>query len=407
MNIQENLKESMLSIKANKLRSVLTIVTIVIGITCLVGMLTAVEGLRERTLSQYARLGLNSFSIESVRNWRNRRQGIIQKDVPRIEFREAMEFFDRFDRSIGTPGLRAGITGIGKAVRGSKQTDENLRISGVDENYLAVEMIELEIGRNFTREEIESNSPVAIIADQPYSQLYETDENPIDTYATALGIRYKIIGKLKKIGASSTGKDRFFLVPVQEARRKGSSHVEIYVYVNKLINMDEAVGEATGLMRAIRGDKPTDTDSFEIERSTEVEESINSQMNILRSIGFTIGGITLVGACIGLMNIMIVYVRERVREIGVRKTVGATAREIRMQFLTETIFICQLGGVVGILLGLLVGNGTALLLDASFVLPIGPLITGTLVSTLVGVLAGYVPANQAAKVDPIESLRYE
>ena len=182
---------------------------------------------------------------------------------------------------------------------------------------------------------------------------------------------------------------------------------EVYVQVNNMEDMEETVGESIGLMRSIRGDHPTEPDSFEIERSDEAEREINNLMNVLRMVGYIIGTITLIGACIGLMNIMLIYVKERTQEIGIRKTVGATSQEVRMQFLTEAVFICQVGGLLGILMGVLIGNGTAMLLNASFIFPIGPVLVGVLISTLVGVLAGYIPANNAAKVDPIESLRYE
>ena len=409
MNLRENIKESLRSVLSNKLRSALTIATTAVGITCLVGMLTAVEAMRQNYLNEYARLGVNSFTIHSVNNWRRRRNGLASKNVPRISYAESQAFERLYNRDFGIPGVRMGVTGASVLSRASKKTHPNIRISGVDDNYLRVEYLELDYGRNFTSQEVDGGAPVAIIGNQAYENLYEKGQSPVDTYIVAYGTRYRVIGKLKKLGDSDRGKDRFFLIPLQQARRLSRRRpwMEIVVAAHDLSFMDEALGEGIRLMRSIRRDGPSQEDSFETERSSEAEEGINQTMSVLRAIGYIIGTITLIGACVGLMNIMFIYVRERTKEIGLRKAVGATAQKIRLQFLTESVVVCQLGGVAGIVFGLIVGNLTALAMSASFTFPFGPISLGVIVSTLVGVIAGYIPASNAAKVDPIESLRYE
>ena len=409
MNLRENIRESIRSMRLNMLRTILTVLTIGVGITCLVGILTAVEAMRMNYLNEYARLGVNSFTIQSVRNWRNRRRGIIQKDVPPLKYSEALTFINRYDTKIGRPSLRVSVTGRSELSRGQQKTYPNINISGVDDHYIFAEFLTIEEGRNFTRKEIEDGSPVAIIGDEVYTHLFKADEYPIGSHITALGTRYNIIGQIKKVGSSNRRQDQMLLIPLPRALQKikQSPRLRIIVQVYELEDIEDAAGLGMQLMRNIRGDKPQKEASFELRRNTAVEERINKESNRLRLVGYIIGSITLIAGCIGLMNIMLIYVKERTREIGIRKAVGATAYEIRMQFLTESICICQIGCVVGAFFGLLIGNGTAVALNADVIFPLTTLLIAVLISTLVGVLSGYIPAQKAAAVDPITSIRYE
>ena len=172
-------------------------------------------------------------------------------------------------------------------------------------------------------------------------------------------------------------------------------------------NIDYAMGEATGLMRQIRGDKIGEEDSFELVRSDSVTEALDNMINGLRMGGFGIGAVTLLGAAIGLMNIMMVTVTERTREIGVRKALGATPKKILRQFLVESIVICQMGGIAGAILGIIVGNIMANFLGGAFVIPWVWITVGLVICVIVGVVSGYIPAKRAAALGPIESLRFE
>ena len=369
MDLEENIRESIRSMRLNMLRTALTVLTIAVGITCLVGVLTAVEAMRENYLREYARIGVNSFTIHSVRNWRNRRRGIVKKDVPPIKYREAIEFINRYDSKIGRPSLRIGVTGTATLTRGSKKTHPNVSINGVDNDYVFAESLSIEEGRNFTYTEVEKGRAVAIIGNELYSNLFEVNEDPIGAEIIARGTRYKVIGKLKKVGTSSRGHDRLFLVPLPRGLEKigeQTLNLRIVVQVYELEDLEDASAIAEQLMRNIRGDRADSESSFELKRSIAMEERINDQSNYLRLAGYLIGCITLTAACIGLMNIMLIYVKERTKEIGLRKALGATAYKIRMQFLTESICIAQIGCSIGLLFGLLIGNGTAMLLKAQF-----------------------------------------
>ena len=412
MDIQENIRESYLALKANKLRSILTMITICIGIACLVGMLTAIEAMRQNFLNDFAKLGANTLTVRSVSNFRNRRKGTFVKYIPPLKFSDILSFSRNYDRAYGIPSIVGQVTGQAVIRFGGFKTNPNKVILGVDERALFVQGVPLARGRNFTVDEVEGGNNVAIIGYEIYEELFqERGVDPIGAYVLARGGRYKVIGYLEHLGTSQKGDERYFLIPLQAARRLGVAgrqpFYETSVYINDMFEMDTAEEVARQLMRRIRGDRPQDPDSFDIRRSDSAERSLNRVAVSFRIGGYTLGFITLMSACIGLMNIMLVYVKERVHEIGLRKAVGATSWEIRMQFLTEAVFICQLGGISGILLGILFGNLAARIAGASFTFPYSATMIAVALSTLVGVLAGYIPARNAARVDPIESLRNE
>ena len=226
------------------------------------------------------------------------------------------------------------------------------------------------------------------------------------------GNNYKVIGVLEKKGGfgGDTEEDRNVIIPLINARRldkNGRMRFNITTVIQDKEQVDFAMGEATGLMRQIRGDRIGEDDSFEVERSDSVTEALDSITNGLQLGGVAIGAVTLLGAAIGLMNIMMVTVTERTREIGIRKALGATPQRIRQQFLIEAITICQMGGVVGAVLGIVVGNVMAKFLGGAFVIPWVWITVGLVVCLVVGLVSGYLPAKKASRLDPIDALRFE
>jgi putative ABC transport system permease protein len=228
-----------------------------------------------------------------------------------------------------------------------------------------------------------------------------------------LGRRFKVVGELEKSGndMGGGGADRLVIIPLitgnQMPRQKALTY-EIKTMILKKENLFYAMAESTGIMRKVRRDPLGQEDSFEINRSDSMLKSMNEITGYLKVGGGLVGFITLLGASIGLMNIMMVSVTERTREIGVRKALGATARQIRQQFLIEAIVICFLGGMAGVLFGVLMGNAVASLIgEGAFIVPWLWVTVGLLVCVAVGLISGYYPAFRASKLDPIESLRYE
>jgi putative ABC transport system permease protein len=249
------------------------------------------------------------------------------------------------------------------------------------------------------------------------AELVETlfpNKEPLNALISVVGEKYKVIGVLEKKGngIGGGGTDRTFLVPLEVARRLAAGRTityDITTLVSSATDMPMALGEATGLMRKIRRDQLGRPDSFEITKSDSLTEELDNITGYLRTGGFLVGFITLLGAAIGLMNIMLVSVTERTREIGVRKALGATPLRIRQQFLIEALVVCQLGGLAGVCLGIVIGNLISSIISSGggFVIPWVWMVFGLVVCVVVGLLSGYYPAWKASKLDPIESLRFE
>ncbi|MEP5791785.1 MAG: ABC transporter permease [Cyclobacteriaceae bacterium] len=411
MNIRENIKEGINSVKANKLRTILTAAIIAIGITSLVGILTAIEGIQTSINDSFSNLGANTFDVESKRSNRGNRDGKSAKVFPPLKFDDLVRFKDKFDA--GTVAVNAWVTGIAEAKRGSNKTNPNTRVQGGDYDYLLVEGYDVKVGRSFSRTEVDNGAMVVIIGREIQDALFDKGEDPINKSIKFVGSKFKVIGVLEpQGGASGNGSaDRMCLVPMITARKLAAGrqlNYEATVAVNDPNNMDAAVGLATGLMRAIRRDPIKQEASFEIRVNQSLAERLGEITGYLRIGGFTIGFITLLGASIGLMNIMLVSVTERTREIGVRKALGATPLKIRQQFLIEALVITQMGGLGGIVLGIGIGNLTSIAItDSGFVIPWVWILFGVTVGMIVGLISGYLPAYKASKLDPIDSLRFE
>jgi putative ABC transport system permease protein len=415
MNILENVKEGMRSIKSNMLRTVLTALIIAIGITSLVGILTAIDGIQSSVDNNFASLGANSFDIKTPQFYRQRRRGRSEKILPPINFREAMAYKNRFGYS-AVISVSTGITGSAQVKYESKKTNPNTQLIGIDENFLGIKGYKLENGRNFSVNDLESALNVVIIGSDLKKQLFENTD-PINKEITTLGMKYKIIGVLEKKGSMNGGEaDRIILMPMQSGRNIAGNRnlsFDITTSVPNITDLDGIMGEATGIMRVIRQDAIGQPDSFEMERADSFAKEVENITGYLRIGGFGIGFITLLGASIALMNIMMVSVTERTREIGIRKSLGATPTRIRQQFLIEAIVICVIGGIGGLILGISVGNLISKIISAgdtvgaSFIVPWLWMFVGIMISIIVGVISGIYPAIKASKLDPIESLRYE
>ena len=410
MNLAENIREGIKSIKSNLLRTILTASIIAIGITSLVGILTAIDGIKSSIDTSFSSLGANSFDVRRKRPDRKVQSGKEQKQYPLLQKDEVLEFKDRFE--IGTTSLHLWITQSAELKYGSKKTTPNYTVQGVDENYMIVRKYNIESGRNFTQLDAQGAANYAIVGYEVVKNLFE-DEDPINKKISFYGRKYVIIGVLEKKGSfgGPTRADRTVFVPFKNAIRSARSgwlDYQITVTVSDPTQMDHAVGEATSLMRKIRRDQIGAEESFEVRVNKTLEEELEELTGYLRIGGFSIGFITLVGASIGLMNIMLVSVTERTREIGVRKAIGATPKKIRLQFLIEAILICIMGGIAGVIIGLSIGNVVSNLIKAgNFVAPWEWVIMGFIVCMIVGLISGYYPAFKASKLDPIDALRYE
>ena len=411
MNFLENIKEGLRSVRANLLRSVLTALIVAIGITSLVGILTAIDGIEYSVNESLSSLGANSFDIYSKDNRGAAQDGVKEKVYSPLLLTEAQRFISEYKVN-AIVSLSARLTILAEIKHGSEKTNPNVNVTGVNDEYIAIKGLNIEEGRNFSPFEIQQGGHVAVIGHELAKTLYGEGKHPVNTVVSFKGMQFKVIGLLKEKGSLSENNfDNMMLIPIVVANQLAAGvglNYRLNVGVSDPNQMDFAMGEATGVMRKIRRDVIGHENSFELEKSESLAQEMESITNGLRFGGFGVGFITLLGASIALMNIMLVSVTERTREVGVRKALGATPLRIRQQFVIEAIVVCVLGGIGGVLMGILIGNliSRAIGIDA-FVVPWMWMLVGMVVCVAVGLFSGYYPAHKASKLDPIESLRFE
>jgi putative ABC transport system permease protein len=406
----ENLRIALRAIKSNRVRAILTICIIAFGIMALVGILTAIDAIKSSLTNQFTMMGANSFTISSHgMNFRSGDERTRTKNFTRISYREASEFKSRFNEPAWV-SISFRATDFSTVKYGSQETHPNISLTGVDENYLSVSGYDIDKGRNFSTEEIQLNRRSVILGSEIAKELFPMDLDPIGKEVSVAGLKLYVEGVLKPKGAGMGNPDRVCFMPVTAARQYFSypnMNFNITVMPFKSLNLDFLAGEAEGIFRIVRNLDPRDESDFDISKSDNLVAMLLKNIKYVTLAATIIGIITLFGAAVGLMNIMLVSVSERTREIGVRKAIGAKPGTIKYQFLFESILISQLGGVFGIILGILIGNIVSSMLKSSFVIPWIWVTMGIIVCFIVGVVSGYAPAVKAANIDPIEALRYE
>lgn len=413
MQFSEILSQAFRSVKANALRAILTLIIIAVGITALVGILTSIDALLFTMNDNFSRMGANSFEIRpkgfTIHSSRGGRQ---EKKGPPIDFRQAMEFKERFD----FPGANVSVSGWGTSNAvikyANEKTNPTVFVFGGDDLYLDIEGYDLDLGRNFTHVEQESGTQVAIIGMDIVNDLFK--KNAMAAMGKDILIdsrRFTVIGILTSKGASmNQSADRRVIIPLVTLRTMygyADKNYDINASTASALDMDDAISAAIGTMRSVRNLRVKEENDFQIRQSDNLMNILKENTATIRLSTIGIGLITLLGAAIGLMNIMLVSVTERTREIGISKALGATRSNILTQFLAEAVLICQVGGIVGIILGIGLGNVVAMLLDGKFIIPWGWMILGFITCMIVGLVSGLYPALKASRLDPIESLRYE
>ena len=412
MNVNENVKVALESVKSNMLRAVLTILIIAFGIMALVGILTAIDAAIYSLQDNFIRMGANTFEIEPKRDRvSGNRRGRRAKRADVITFNQAMEFKDRFDFPARV-SVRVFGTSLATAKFADEKTNPNVRFIGIDENFLDVKGYEIQNGRNLSMAEVTSGSNKVIIGMDIVKSLFNNKpEKAVNKIISVGNIKYKVVGILKSKGSSlNSNEDRVIFAPLLNVKRYYGTQQRNYnisVATFKPEDMEAAEALTIGTFRNIRNLKASQENDFEIFKSDSFITILKENTVKFRWAAIAIGLITLLGAAIGLMNIMLVSVTERTREIGVRKALGATRTNVMLQFLTEAIVICQLGGVFGILLGILIGNVVTFAMGGSFLIPWAWMLLGVTVCMIVGLISGLYPALKASRLDPIEALRHE
>ena len=404
----ENIDMALRAVRSNRLRSSLTIAIIALGITSLVGILTAVDSMDATLKDAYSRMGAGIINIRSLYS--------MPADMRRIRnsreiSRAQAERFTDYYRAPATVTIFTTVLSGTRAEAGQKRTNPTTDVIATDGNYMKYNMLELSSGRSLSAADVEGGRFYCVIGDNVARTLFEAQEDPVGQTVHISGRSYIIIGVAAPVGNNAGGSmDGSILVPYTNALANlatSTPDFTIGILPDPSVSPEAAATEAEMTFRAVRRLAPFDDADFRITRSEAVIEELNSTMRTLTIAAIVIGLVTLTGAAVGLMNIMLVSVRERTREIGTRKALGAASKRIKAQFLMESVIIGQTGGLIGIAAGILIGNIIAAVMQASFVIPWLWMLLAIALCMAVGILSGYIPAKRAAALDPIECLRYE
>lgn len=425
MTYKDSLSLSWKNIKTNRLRTAITVIIIALGIFALILIITAIKAASNSLTQSFSTMGANAFSIRfkdrHIRFGNSHESDVKKKSALKekksnigipISLEEARAFKQRYN----FPGSKVSI-----AIRGpssivvntaQKKTNPDVNVYGGDENYLELNGYKIGYGRNFAPAEVESGRNVALIGSGVAAKLFtENVASALDAIVNVDHKPYRVIGVLEDKGSSAFfNTSKIIVTSVNNIRRNFATNNPSYnlgVMVSDLKMMNMATGEAKGTFRPIRKLNVKDEDNFYIDKSDSIAEALLTNLGFLEKGTIGIAFITLIGAAIGLMNIMLVAVNERTKEIGLIKALGGTKKDIRSQFLFESVLISLMGAIAGIGAGVLVGNLVALLLHTGFVVPWNWVIAGIVVCSLVGLGAGLYPAYKASQLDPIVALRYE
>lgn len=413
------------TIRSNKLRTGLTVSIIAFGIMALVGIITAIKAMNQKFSESFSTMGANAFTVRfkerdirfgggnsreiklSKKGMKKEKKSSLGKNITKDE---AEIFIKRYN----FPGVK-GVSIFGNrnniASHETRKTSPNVLIFGGDENYLLLNGFTLQYGRNLNRMDVESGRNVCVLGYDVAKKLFrEGAERSVNAVVRINNVPYRVLGVLESRGSTfGFSRDNLIICSYENIDRNFSSGYSFVMAVmtNDLLKVNEAMGEAEGSFRAVRKLNTTEENNFVMDRSDSVAEKAMNSLRFLTVSATVIGLITLIGAAIGLMNIMLVSVSERTREVGLVKAIGGKSKMVSRQFLLEAIIISVLGAIFGIILGVLVGNLFSIVLHTGFVVPWNWILYGIIICTIVGLLAGLYPALKAGRLNPIEALRYE
>lgn len=414
------------TVRSNKLRTGLTVAIIAFGIMALVGIITAIKAMNQKFTESFSTMGANGFTIRfkerqihfggggrsdlKVSKKGARKEKVSSLGKP-ITIRQADEFRKYFTFP-ATTGVSVFVNRNTIVSYDTKKTTPNVMMLGVDENYLLLNGFDLHSGRNMNQADVQSARNVCLLGYDVADRLFKNNvDKAVNSIIRINDMPYRVLGVLASRGSSfGFSRDNVVMLSYKNIDRNFSNNVSSYtiaVMTDDIRKVADAMGEAEGAFRAIRQLNTTEEDNFVLDRNDAIVEKAMASLGFLTISATVIGLITLIGAAIGLMNIMLVSVTERTKEVGLIKAIGGKSKLVRRQFLLEAIIISLLGALFGILLGVAVGNLFSIVLNTGFVVPWNWVIYGIVICTVVGLLAGLYPALKAGRLNPIEALRYE
>lgn len=424
MNLLDTISLAFRTVKGNKLRTSITVAIIALGIAALIGIRTAIEAMTQKFTESFSAMGANGFSIRLKPSWQIRFDSGVKKEAkgkkkakksnsnkPITKYQA-----ESFKANYAFPALVSmSLSGTNNAIisGNNKKTNPTVWVAGGDENYLELNGFNISQGRNLNTLDIHSGRNVCLIGKDIVDKIFGGNmERPLEKIIRINNISFRVVGVLEERGSTlGRSKDNFVLTSYNSARRffntNPNASYSIGVKVQDVKMLDLAIGEGQGIFRSIRRVGTLEEDNFILDKSDSLVEMILRQLSMLTGAAIVIGFITLMGAAIGLMNIMLVAVTERTKEIGLIKAIGGKQKSVRQQFLFESIIISLLGAIFGIFVGILLGNTVSMLMNTGFVVPWLWVGFGILICSIVGLLAGLYPAMKASRLNPIEALRYE
>jgi putative ABC transport system permease protein len=425
MKMLDNFVLAWRTVKGNKLRTGITVAIIAFGIMALVGIITAIEAMNNSLRDSFSTMGANAFSIRFrerrfnmgdganvTQSKTNSNKKVKKSNTGRIiTYQQAKLFKDMYEYpssvSIGINGPRGTSVTFE-----NKKTNPNVSVNGGDENYLKLNGYEIGYGRNFTKQEVESGQDICILGkDVAYKLFGSRYDRALDKVIRVGSNKYRVIGITKEKGSSSfLQADNIVFstyTNIRQSFANKNQSFSVAVMVDDVNRLPTAIGEAEAVFRVVRGLNVTEENNFYVDKSDSIAETFIKLLGSISAAAGAIGFITLIGAAIGLMNIMLVAVTERTKEVGLIKALGGKRNAIRAQFLFESTLISLMGAVIGIALGVIIGNLVGSLMDTPFFIPWRIISIGILICSAVGLIAGLYPAMKASKLDPIVALRYE
>jgi len=407
----ENIRQAFISLRANKLRSGLTLLGIVVGVFSIIGVMTALGALTNSVDSSLSQLGAETFTVKKWpslqlggSDWKKyaRRKPITYEQIKFVRQNTTLPL------AVSAENMYAPLT----VAFGNEKSDPQFQLYGSDENYSTNHSWDLAKGRMLTAADVQYGRDVTVLGQDIVDRVFKHGEDPIGQTIRMNDHNYQVIGVFeRKGGGMGQSQDGFALIPITNEIKyfiqQEYTSLQMTIRARSKAEFDETQDEIIGALRSVRGDKPGAENDFEVENNTSLTIQFDSFSKYLKNIGFGISAIALLAASIGIMNIMLVSVTERTKEIGIRKALGATKVDIAGQFLTEAVVLCLVGGLIGIGIGIGIGNILALLIHASVFVPMFWVFVGLGVCALVGMFFGLYPALKAANMNPIDALRFE